>query len=114
MNMLREAMTTLRDWRDEFMSEDIEYIGADGTVALRARVGFSTATELDDLGDGATEVRSTDFVFAAGQVTPRLGDIIAWQGRRYRLSSKSGSPCWRNADNHGVSIRVSTKEEGMQ
>jgi hypothetical protein len=114
MNILRDAMESLRDWRDEYMSEDIEYSGADGTVALRARVGFSNATELDDLGDGVTEVRSTDFVIAADQVTPRLGDTIIWQGRKYRLSSKNGAPCWRNADNHGVSVRISTKEEGLQ
>jgi len=113
MNILRDAMESLRDWRDEYMSEDIEYSGADGVIALRARVGFSNATELDDLGDGVTEVRSVDFVIAAGLVTPKIGDTIIWNGRRHRLSSKNGEPCWRNADNHGVSIRIHTKDEGQ-
>lgn len=108
MSIMSDGMQALADWRTDFMSEDIEYIGRDGTIAMKARVGFSVAQELDEF-NVTVETRLTDFVFKVGQVTPQLGDVIIWQGRRYRLSSKSGAPCWRFADNHGVSIRVNTK-----
>lgn len=108
MNIMRDGMQALNDWRSDFMSEDIEYVGRDGTRAMKARVGFSVANELDEFGV-TVDARSADFVFASGLVTPQLGDMILWQGRRYRLSSRSGGPCWRFSDNHGVSIRVSTK-----
>lgn len=113
MNILRTGMEALRDWRTDHMSDTIEYFGQDGATSMSARIGFSVANELDDLGDGVTEVRSVDFVIAAGLVTPKIGDTIIWNGRRYRLSSKNGEPCWRNADNHGVSIRIHTKDEGQ-
>lgn len=108
-NLMREGMTALADWREDFMSEDIEYFGQNGVTAMKARVGFSNAQEVDESGV-TVEARSTDFVFSASAVTPALGDTILWDGRKYRLSSKSGAPCWRFADNHGVSIRVSTKQ----
>lgn len=108
-NLMRDAMAELAGWRDEFMSEDIEYVGQSGSVRLKARVGFSTASELDEYGV-AVEVRKTDFVFRAGIVTPSPGDTIIWDGRKYRLFSTGVAPCWRFADNHGVSVRVSTKQ----
>lgn len=111
-NILRKGMEVLRDWRDEFMSEMIEYHNADGVTSMSARVGFSNANELDDFGEGITEVRNVDFVIAAGIIEPKIGDVIVWNKRQHRLLSKNGQPCWRNADNHGVSIRIHTKDEG--
>jgi plastocyanin len=108
-NLMRDGMEALASWRESFMSEDIEYFGQNGHVKIKARVGFSTASELDEYGV-TVDVRKTDFVFSASAVTPAMGDTILWQGRKYRLSSASGAPCWRFADNHGVSIRVSTKQ----
>jgi hypothetical protein len=94
------------------MSEDITYVGDNGAIDLKARVGFSTASEMDDYGNGITEIRSVDFIMPSDIIVPKLGNYIVWNGNKYRLSSKSGSPCWRNADNHGVSIRISTKKDG--
>lgn len=112
MSMISDGMRVLRDWRERHMAEAIEYHGVNGVTPIAARVGFSVASELDGLGDGIIETRYVDFIFAAGLVEPRIGDTIVWNRRRHRLSSKNGQPCWRSADNHSVSIRIHTTDEG--
>lgn len=111
MNLLRDAMVTLKELRETHMAESVVYVHGATRTTMLARVGYSTASEIDEYG-GMVETRNVDFIIAAGVVTPALGDVVEWDGRKYMLSSKNGAPCWRNADNHGISLRLSTKEMG--
>lgn len=117
---MRDLLRTGADWLNsklgEVASHAISYRRVGETaLSIPASVGKSVFEESSAYGVFIkTETR--DFLILATNLTlgiPLRGDVIADSGILYEVISPTGEPCYRWSDPDGKTLRIHTKEIGL-
>jgi hypothetical protein len=123
VDLLEQASAWLDGQRKKYLSRPVTYSRAEAEVEVLATVG-KTTFELD-ASQGVETWQSRDFLIAAADlvldgavVLPESGDrVTETQGEQtfvYECVAPGSEPCWRYSDVYRQTLRIHTKQVGVE
>jgi hypothetical protein len=123
-DLLQQSSNWLEEKRTQHAAQSVCYVRGSQSVNLPATVG-KTTFEVDDGYGVLVRHESRDFLALAADLildgTPMLperGDRIretqAGQVFVYEVTAPGKEPCWRYSDSYRKTLRIHTKQVGME
>ena len=111
MDVLGSGLAWMAGKMESCMAVSVAYTHNGVTAGnIPAVIGTSDYQVLSDMG---VEVGSSrvDFIIKETHLgfTPTLGDIIVYNGRKYKVVDHGGAGCWRWTDGYCISRRIHTE-----
>ena len=116
MNMLAQANVWLNAQRQKHLTVPVQYRRRSGQIVeIPAALG-RTLFRIEDEYGITIRTESRDFLIAASDlnVEPERGDQIIYAGVCYEVLAPNSEPCWRWSDSFRQTLRIHTKEIGVE